>query len=94
MADSIAGMALDRTTALQQARRLAIAVLGGSVILLAAALFFTPAPSILVFFVGLGILASEFLWAGRLLQRVKSIGKKERSPVSGQQSASELSADR
>ncbi len=77
MADSMAGMALDRTTALQRARRLAIAVLGGSVILLAVVLFFTPAPSSLVFLVGLGILASEFLWAGRLLQRVKNLRKKD-----------------
>ncbi len=70
-------MPLDRTTALQRARRTAIAVLGGSVLVLAAILFFTPAPSSLVFLVGLGILASEFLWAGRLLQKVKSIRKKE-----------------
>ncbi len=74
-------MPLDRTTALQRARRLAVAVLGGSVILLAAILFFTPAPSSLVFLVGLGILASEFLWAGRLLQRVKSLRKKDDDPV-------------
>jgi tellurite resistance protein TerC len=56
-----------------------VAVLGGSVIALAAVLFFTPAPSILVFLVGLGILASEFLWAGRLLQRVKNLRKTERN---------------
>ncbi len=74
-------MPLDRTTALQRARRLAVAVLGGSVILLAAVLFFTPAPSSLVFLVGLGILASEFLWAGRLLQRVKNLRKKDDDPV-------------
>ena len=86
MADSIAGMALNRTTALQRARRTAVAVLGGSVILLAAVLFFTPAPSILVFLLGLGILASEFLWARRLLQRVKNLHRKESSVVSGQES--------
>ncbi len=83
-------MAPDRTTALQRARRLAIAVLGGSVILLAAVLFFTPAPSILVFLFGLGILGSEFLWARRLLQRVKSIGKKNPEQ---ERSASELKTD-
>ncbi len=77
----MAGMPMDRTTALQRARRLAVAVLGGSVILLAAILFFTPAPSSLVFLVGLGILASEFLWAGRLLQRVKNLRKKDDDPV-------------
>ncbi len=50
-------------------------------ILLAAVLFFTPAPSSLVALVGLGILASEFLWAGRLLQRVKNLRKKDGEPV-------------
>ncbi len=79
MADSIAGMAPERTTPLQRARRLAVAVLGGSLLVLAAILFFTPVPAILIFALGLAILASEFLWAGRLLQRVKSIGKKESS---------------
>ncbi len=86
MDDSIVDMPLDRTTALQRARRLAVAVLGGSVLVLAAILFFTPAPSSLVFLVGLAILASEFLWAGRLLQRVKNLRKKESSVISGQES--------
>ncbi len=86
MADSIEGMAPDRTTALQRARRLAVAVLGGSILVLAAILFFTPVPAILIFLLGLAILASEFLWARRLLQRVKSIRKKESSVVSDQSS--------
>ena len=68
-----------RTTAVRSARRLAVAVLGASVILLAAILFFTPAPSSLVFLVGLAILASEFLWAGRLLERVKTLRRLERN---------------
>lgn len=84
-------MPMARTVALQRARRLAIAVLGGSVILLAAVLFFTPIPAVLIFIVGLAILASEFVWAATLLQRVKSIRK--RSAVSDQQSASELKAE-
>ncbi len=67
------------TTAVRSARRLAVAVLGASVILLAAILFFTPAPSSLVFLVGLAILASEFLWAGRLLERVKTLRRPERN---------------
>ena len=66
-----------RSIAARRTRRLAVAVLGASVIALAAVLFFTPAPSILVFLVGLGILASEFLWAGRLLQRFKNLRKSE-----------------
>ena len=93
MADSIPGMALNRTTAMQRARRLAVGVLGGSVLVLAAILFFTPVPAILIFLLGLAILASEFLWAGRLLQRVKSIGKKESSVVSDQSSVQKSQTD-
>jgi len=93
MADSIEGMAPDRTTALQRARRLAVAVLGGSILVLAAILFFTPVPAILIFLLGLAILASEFLWARRLLQRVKSIRKKESSVVSDQSSIQNSQTD-
>ena len=93
MADSIAGMAPDRSTALQRARRLAVAVLGGSILVLAAILFFTPVPAILIFLLGLAILASEFLWAGRLLQRVKNLHRKESSVVSGQASVQKRQTD-
>ena len=79
-------MPFDRTTALQRARRTAVAVLGGSMLVLAAILFFTPAPATLVFLLGLGILASEFLWARRLLQRVKNLHKKESSVNSDKES--------
>ena len=83
-------MPFDRTTALQRARRTAVAVLGGSMLVLAAILFFTPAPAILVFLLGLGILASEFLWAGRLLQRVQNLHKKESSVNSDKESVQRL----
>ncbi|MHC4127358.1 MAG: PGPGW domain-containing protein [Planctomycetota bacterium] len=48
-----------------------IAVIGGSVIVIGVILFFTPGPAILVIPLGLSILATEFLWAGRLLSNVK-----------------------
>ena len=48
-----------------------IAVIGVSVILFGVILFFTPGPAILVIPLGLSILATEFVWAGRLLRRMR-----------------------
>ena len=54
------------------ARRVVIAVLGVTVILFGVVLVFTPGPAIIVIPMGLGILATEFVWARRLLKRLKS----------------------
>ena len=55
----------------RSAWRAIIAVIGVSVILIGVLLFFTPGPAVLVIPLGLSILATEFLWAGRLLSTVK-----------------------
>ena len=56
---------------LKTARRVVIAVVGGSVILFGVVLLFTPGPAIVVIPIGLAILASEFVWARRLLRKVR-----------------------
>jgi len=56
---------------LKQARRLVVGVVGFTVLLIGVVMFFTPGPAILVIPVGLGILATEFLWARRLLKQFK-----------------------
>lgn len=53
-------------------RRLVVAVLGITVVLLGVVMFITPGPAIVVIPLGLAILATEFVWARRLLRRVKS----------------------
>jgi len=55
----------------KQARRLIIAVVGGTVLFIGLALLVLPGPAFLVIPLGLGILATEFVWARRLLRRVK-----------------------
>jgi uncharacterized protein (TIGR02611 family) len=55
----------------RQARRVAVAVIGASVILFGAALLVLPGPGILVVFAGLSILALEFAWARRMVKRAK-----------------------
>ncbi|MEN3360369.1 MAG: hypothetical protein V7637_4351, partial [Mycobacteriales bacterium] len=54
--------------ALDFAYRAAVAVAGAAVVLLGLFLVPFPGPGWLVVFVGLGILASEFAWAERLLR--------------------------
>ncbi len=56
---------------LRYARGVVIAVIGGTVLLLGIAMIFTPGPGLLVILAGLGILATEFVWARRLLQHTK-----------------------
>ena len=55
----------------KQARRVIVAVVGGTVLLIGLALIVLPGPAFLVIPLGLGILATEFVWARRLLRRVK-----------------------
>lgn len=56
----------------RQARRLAILLVGGSVLLIGIALLFLPGPAIVVIPAGLAILGLEFSWARRFLHRVRS----------------------
>jgi len=57
---------------LKKTKRLIVAVVGLTVLLLGIALIFLPGPAFVVIPIGLAILATEFAWARRLLQRVKS----------------------
>jgi tellurite resistance protein TerC len=52
-------------------RRLVVAVIGGTVVVIGVAMIVLPGPAIVVIPAGLAILATEFVWARRLLQRVK-----------------------
>ena len=61
---------------LRQVRRILIAILGVSVILVGLALTVLPGPAFIVIPLGLGILATEFIWARRLLDRVKEAAEK------------------
>ena len=53
------------------ARRVAVAVVGGTVVLLGAAMLVLPGPAFVVIPVGLAILGIEFAWARRWLRRVR-----------------------
>lgn len=53
------------------ARRIAVSVMGGTLLLLGALLLFVPGPGLLVLSMGLGVLALEFTWARRWLRRLR-----------------------
>jgi tellurite resistance protein TerC len=56
---------------LQQAKRAIKIVVGFTVLLAGVAMTVLPGPAIVVIPAGLAILATEFLWARRLLERIK-----------------------
>ena len=57
---------------LKQARRIVILVLGVTLLIVGIIMIVAPGPAILVIPLGLAVLASEFVWARRLLVRYKA----------------------
>lgn len=53
------------------AKRIAIGVVGGSVLLVGIAMIVLPGPAVVVIPVGLGILSLEFAWARRWLGKIR-----------------------
>ena len=56
------------------AKRIAIGVVGGTVLVAGIAMIVLPGPAFVVIPVGLGILSIEFAWARRWLAKVKEGG--------------------
>ncbi len=55
----------------RSARRIAVFVVGGSVLLIGLLLLVLPGPGLLVIFLGLTVLATEFVWARAWLRRLR-----------------------
>jgi len=53
------------------ARRIAVALVGGTITIAGMAMIVLPGPAMLVIPLGLSILATEFVWARRYLQRCR-----------------------
>ena len=65
------------------ARRIAIAIVGGSVLLLGIIMIVAPGPAFVVIPAGLGILSLEFVWARRWLKKVKEKTESAMNAVRG-----------
>lgn len=61
-----------------KARRLAVGIIGGTVLLIGIALIVLPGPAFIVIPAGLAILATEFAWAGRWLQKARDFFRKQK----------------
>ena len=59
-------------------RKIIIAVLGFTVVIIGILLIVTPGPAIIVIPAGLTILATEFPWAEKLLAKIKSKLKRKK----------------
>jgi uncharacterized protein (TIGR02611 family) len=56
---------------LKQVKRLVIGLIGFTVLVVGVAMIVLPGPAFIVIPIGLGILATEFIWAKSLLRTVK-----------------------
>jgi uncharacterized protein (TIGR02611 family) len=74
--------------AYRNARRIAIAVVGGTVLIIGLALIVLPGPAFVVIPVGLAILSVEFAWARNWLQKLRrSISQRSLAPMAVGESA-------
>ena len=64
-------------------RKLIVGVIGITILLLGVAMIVLPGPAFIVIPVALGILATEFAWARRLVRRARAMMAKARRSESG-----------
>ena len=61
-------------------RKLIIAIVGGTVLLIGVALIVLPGPAFIVIPIGLAILATEFAWARHALKRAREFVARRKEP--------------
>ena len=69
---------------LRQTKRLIVIVVGFTILLIGIAMIVLPGPAIIVIPLGLGILATELLWARRILNKIKSKFQKKENTHAGE----------
>ena len=74
---------LRRTITYPWARRIAVAVIGGSIVLLGVAMVVLPGPAIVVIPLVLGVLSLEFAWARHWLRKLRTTANDVVSRVRG-----------
>jgi uncharacterized protein (TIGR02611 family) len=65
----------------EQVRRVFLVIAGFTLLFVGVAMLVTPGPGMLVIFLGLGLLAAEFVWARRLMDRIKHEGGRLKDAV-------------
>ena len=64
-----------------QVRRVFLMIAGFTLLLAGVVMLVTPGPGVLVVLLGLGLLAAEFVWAQRLMERIKHEGRRLKDAV-------------
>ena len=67
----------------EQVRRVFLVIAGFTLLLAGVIMLVTPGPGIAAILLGLGLLAAEFVWARRLMDRMKREGGKWKDAVMG-----------
>ena len=62
-------------------RRVIVGVIGGTIILIGIAMIVLPGPAFIVIPIGLGVLATEFVWARRVVRRGKLLLRRVKRQV-------------
>ena len=62
---------------LRQVRRLVVGVIGFTLVLIGTAMIVLPGPAFILIPAGLALLATEFVWDKKLLQKVKEAIRKD-----------------
>jgi len=75
----------------EQVRRVFRIVAGFTLLAGGVVMLITPGPGWLVIFLGLGLLAAEFVWARRLMERIKREGGRFKDTVLGKPEGGETS---
>jgi tellurite resistance protein TerC len=63
-------------------RRVIVAVIGGTILLMGIAMIVLPGPAVVVIPLGLAVLATEFIWARRWLRKARKMFQRARDGLS------------
>ena len=70
--EKLAEMNMRYISSIKLAKKIIVSVIGFTILLAGLAMTVLPGPAFIVIPLGLGILATEFIWAKKLLTRVKN----------------------
>ncbi len=72
-------MSSNQQSGFRLAKRIVVAVVGGTITLIGIALLILPGPAFIVIPIGLSILATEFVWARRFLRKAREVATRAAS---------------
>lgn len=74
-------MSILRPERIGKIRKIILAIIGFTVLIIGIAMIVLPGPAFVVIPIGLGILATEFIWARKLLKKLKNKLLKQKGEI-------------